>query len=567
MSRIPWRRNTRYLVVVFVLLIVGYVAISNLWPDNTQLDYHIDESLVINADLCKRPQLKLWPDDIKEIYSDLLPIDCKNNEENWASVRKGKFHISDQAVLKHGKIECLYQEVSRLDGDMGVREISGDKPIKSGDEIPHDILSVKCAAEDGNVYSRVILGVKPKPQKTPAEDSKKGLGLNIVMFGFDSVSRLNWRRSLKETYKFFVEDLGAVVLEGYNIVGDGTPQALLPILTGKSEEELPEARRGFKNAKSVDDHPWIWKDLQKSGYVTQWGEDGTAFGTFTYRMMGFYNQPVDHYMRPFYLAEKRFQGNCFGSVSSHKLQLDYLKEFIDVYGPERKKFSFLFHSDYSHDSSRLLQNADLDLLHQLQWLNETGVMNNSLVILMSDHGARFTNLRSTEQGKYEERLPFFALRLPSTRSFQKKFPDVQKHLLENSKLLTTPFDIHETMMDVLNYEPESKWRKSSMMARPYPRGLSLFRKMPKDRSCEDASIEPHWCTCMRWLHEPTGEGLLNFWQVSNFCTTVTCSTNCSQEKNTDKLHMYSWLFSNYLHFQITNQPSKFIMIVSTYKLI
>lgn len=505
MSRIPWKRNTRYLVVVFVLLMCGYIAISNLWPENTQLDYHIDGSLVIDSGLCKRPQLKMWPDDIAAIYNELVTIDCKSNEENWASIRKGKFYISDQAVLKHGRIECKYQEISRLEGDMVIREISGNKPIQSGDDIPHDIISVKCAAEDGNVFTRIILGVKPKPQKMPAKVSKKGLGLNVIMFGFDSVSRLNWKRSLKESYDFFVDVLGGVVLEGYNIVGDGTPQALLPILTGSNEEELPEARRGFKNARSVDDHPWIWKDFQKRGYVTQWGEDGAAFGTFTYRMLGFYDQPVDHYMRPFYLAENRYQGNCFGSVPSHQMQLDYLKEFIDVYGHERKKFSFLFHSDYSHDSSRLLQNADLDLLKQLKWMNETGVLNDSLVILMSDHGARFTNLRLTEQGKYEERLPFFALRLPSTKTFQKKFPDVHKQLLENSKILTTPYDIHETMMDVLDYQPESTWRKRKIMTRPYPRGMSLFRKMPKDRTCEDASIEPHWCTCMRWLHEATDQ--------------------------------------------------------------
>ena len=48
-------------------------------------------------------------------------------------------------------------------------------------------------------------------------------------------------------------------MEGYNIVGDGTPQALLPMLTGHTEAELPEARRGQDYANHVDGHPWIWK--------------------------------------------------------------------------------------------------------------------------------------------------------------------------------------------------------------------------------------------------------------------------------------------------------------------
>ncbi len=49
---------------------------------------------------------------------------------------------------------------------------------------------------------------------------------------------------------------------GYNIVGDGTPAALLPILTGQTEQELPEARRGHISAETVDRFPWIWKKFK-----------------------------------------------------------------------------------------------------------------------------------------------------------------------------------------------------------------------------------------------------------------------------------------------------------------
>jgi hypothetical protein len=49
---------------------------------------------------------------------------------------------------------------------------------------------------------------------------------------------------------------------GYNIVGDGTPSALLPILTGQTEQQLPEARRGHDGAETVDRFPWIWKKFK-----------------------------------------------------------------------------------------------------------------------------------------------------------------------------------------------------------------------------------------------------------------------------------------------------------------
>lgn len=30
------------------------------------------------------------------------------------------------------------------------------------------------------------------------------------------------------------------------------------------------------------------------------------------------------------------------------------------------------------------------------------------------------------------------------------------------------------------------------------RAISLFDRIPKNRSCADAYIEPHWCVCMNW---------------------------------------------------------------------
>lgn len=49
------------------------------------------------------------------------------------------------------------------------------------------------------------------------------------MFGLDSLSRNAFIRKLPRTYKYMTEELKADVLQSYNIVGDGTPQALIPV--------------------------------------------------------------------------------------------------------------------------------------------------------------------------------------------------------------------------------------------------------------------------------------------------------------------------------------------------
>jgi hypothetical protein len=47
-----------------------------------------------------------------------------------------------------------------------------------------------------------------------------GLGLDVLILRFDSLSHMTYRRKLTKTYKYFTENLKGIVLNGYNIVGD-----------------------------------------------------------------------------------------------------------------------------------------------------------------------------------------------------------------------------------------------------------------------------------------------------------------------------------------------------------
>lgn len=59
-------------------------------------------------------------------------------------------------------------------------------------------------------------------------------GLNVLFMGFDSLSQQAFRRNLPITVEYLEKEMESVVLNGYNIVGDGTPQAFIPILTAKT---------------------------------------------------------------------------------------------------------------------------------------------------------------------------------------------------------------------------------------------------------------------------------------------------------------------------------------------
>lgn len=69
---------------------------------------------------------------------------------------------------------------------------------------------------------------------------------------------------------------------------------------------------------------------------------------------------------------------------------------------------------------------------------------------------------------------------------------IADNLEANQHKLTTPFDINALLDDVLHFNGEPKQNIDKEQ-----RSISLFDKVPLDRSCLSASIDDHWCTCMQ----------------------------------------------------------------------
>ena len=117
---------------------------------------------------------------------------------------------------------------------------------------------------------------KPRGQLS----EKKSQPINIFFIGLDSVSRKDWLQGLPKSSDYLINTMNSHVLNGYNIVGDGTPAALIPILTGKNEEEMPNVMKGEPGSTTVDKaFPFIWKKLEKElQYSTLYNEDWPSSG-------------------------------------------------------------------------------------------------------------------------------------------------------------------------------------------------------------------------------------------------------------------------------------------------
>ncbi|CAF1010931.1 unnamed protein product [Adineta steineri] len=320
---------------------------------------------------------------------------------------------------------------------------------------------------------------------------------NVLILGFDSISRLQFQRMLPETFDYITKQLDAIILKGYNILGDGTPQQLIPMLTGFKEIELPSTLKRDKNSSFVDIYPFIWNKYRQNGYVTGYAEDRVEYGIWTFRLRGFNKTPTDHYLVPFYqmksarsLLYKR-DTLCIRNQTTLDFFLSYIDQFWSSYS-EHKKFFFGFFKQYTHDSYAAASLLDLSLLKFLKKFNQTNDSKNTIIILMTDHGARFSKIRQTPQGKLEERLPFMSFIFP--KLFQNKYPEAIKNLQKNIHRLTTPFDIHSTLlsltdMNQLNYRLNNNVKQ---------RNISLFHLIPSERTCDDLNLEPHWCSCLQW---------------------------------------------------------------------
>ena len=502
------------------------------------------------------PTLDLWGPQMKSLYIDQRPLRC-SSDANWVEVVNGTFHITEQAFGNHGNISCHYTPLSRGPNDHSVMQMETIN-ITHGDPITSDFFTVKCVGDlSKKMYQNLHSGIYKKKAKVfPLPIN--AMGLNVLILGLDSVSRMCMQRYFPNTHAYFKETLGGILLEGHNTVGDGTVNNVLPVLCGKTLEELPESRRGKPNATHVDGYPWVWKRYEDLGYMTQYAEDQPEKNTFNSMLTGFKNQPTHHYMRPFFLTKRsrRPSGNslCLGSERLHVNTLNWVQDFFAAY-QNHPKFSLIWlngltHGGYIHFAA----DADKDLLAFIKSMKSRGNLRNTLFILMADHGPRFTKARLTAQGRLEERMPFLGFWVPP--ELKTKYPIALKNLRTNSHRLTTPFDIHETLLDVFNFREVSLGNLSN-------RAISLFREIPPERSCVQAGIDIHWCACQELKSLPLNDSVVQKASVKlvdtinsitsafrNICQLLSLSQTVKAAIYTPRKDMFVTKKSE-VHFSIT----------------
>ena len=208
--------------------------------------------------------------------------------------------------------------------------------------------------------------------------------------------------------------------------------------------------------------------------------------TFQYRLDGFKAAPVKHYEQPLWLKVKS-DYNSKGNICTFKFQLRNLKQYFKAF-KNKNKFALVI-NNLIHDDPSFLGHADEVLMDLYTQFEESGYLENTVFILLGDHGFRSGSFRATVQGKLEERKPFLSITVPS---WFEKYDKYMKYMRLNRDVLTTHYDTHSTLMHILTFPEVNEKADNSNGVSYLSTDLRLL-----NRSCEDVGIAPHWCLCLR----------------------------------------------------------------------
>ena len=311
--------------------------------------------------------------------------------------------------------------------------------------------------------------------------------LSVLLLGVDSTSRLNSHRFLVKTRQALLQNFVSVEMLGQNIVGGDTFNNLVPMLAGKSKNELKKDGK-FSNTP-MDNFDFIWKDYEKNGFRTLFAEDSAWIALFDYLKPGFRTFPTHFFNRPWSVAWESVKGKCKHGWSEPAAILEYLTKFVSVY-KAKPYFAFTFLTTLTHDEQEYAAELDEIVSKFFVLAYKGNAFNNTIVFFFGDHGMRYGAARSTDIGTYEAQSPMMFIIVP--KWFSEKYKTIMRNLRKNARKLTTMYDVHETLLNILNFNGRVIEYNSTR------RGESLFSDVSDTRNCSDVGSSDSMCTCSQY---------------------------------------------------------------------
>lgn len=500
--KIARTRRTFTKLIYFIIFMSAFVYLNYRY--NLPV-FHVFRNPNVNKP-CTLPVYDIYDHSVDQFFWDQQVLPC----EGWLDLlyvdSKGYITMNETAVSFSGysDIKCEYRYIQRVSESK--IKFSSKMDYVQPAYLDGDFVHAECYDSNRKLlYNNLHMNIDSKKvfdNRKLTEETKTNLSVYII--GIDSLSRLIAERKIPKTLNFLRHNLSAYMFKGYTRVGDGSYPNLLPLFTGLKAY-------GEEHKVGINNIQYMFNNYSEKGCIDMYAEDWVQVATF---VDIFRKQPSHHYIQPLFQAIDKVKSNslaveytlkflqhhniplgntspmCFGNVYKYQLILQYFKRFLDNYEVKRK-FAFAWTNEIGHDFLNMVGLADNDYLEFFKWMKESKKLDNAIMIFMSDHGPRYSEIQNTEVGRISNLLPLFTIVLPD--HIKSRFNHIHKNLKINTERMTTAFDVYETLKDILHGDFQKKDSLSDF--KKLPRGISLFREIPSSRSCIDADISEHYCPC------------------------------------------------------------------------
>ena len=374
-------------------------------------------------------------------------------------------------------------DYSKIDDDLKPEVVLKFDPLTEMGKIDIKINRNEILAKERNdIYNTLLPKDKPKYN-------------NILFLYIDAISRPEFIRAMKNTEKYLSKYFNSSEKSFYQMMKYHnfiffTQQNVNPMFFGES----------MFNSNGTS----ILKHIKKKGFIT--GHSNNICTRQLYDIEDNYTENIEYdsfdheniamMCDPnFYNPENRFtpymgpysiRRRCLYGRDTFEYILEYGEKFWKTYSKEHK-FLRLSFQDAHEGTLEVVKYLDVKLAEFLEKFDRKGYLKDTAVFLVSDHGNNMVgiyNIFQFEDYVLEKTLGTWFMLLPKKKEIDEKFLEI------NQQRLVSPYDIHDTLLDMFGYH-----QNNTIFSR---KGQSIYKEVNGlERNCDYYSqdIMPIWCRC------------------------------------------------------------------------
>ena len=170
---------------------------------------------------CAIPKLDVDAPEIMKHIKQMSPLNCKTDQIDLIVTEDGYAKFRPELIERHQDAQCALVYVLRTN-DFVIR-LSDERVelnfLRQEVKLEHDYFEANCKIPStGQSATRIYASVHRDERlvdklKSKSTNNKNEFDLNVLFYGFDSLSRVHFQRKLPKTYKLLTSRLNVTVLQ------------------------------------------------------------------------------------------------------------------------------------------------------------------------------------------------------------------------------------------------------------------------------------------------------------------------------------------------------------------